>query len=49
MMLNKRILAANGRLKLCQVSAALYEVFEAVKLPQLVGIYDEELDALETF
>jgi anti-anti-sigma factor len=47
--LNKQILAANGRLKLCQISAALYEVFEAVKLPQLVGIYDEERDALDTY
>jgi anti-anti-sigma factor len=49
LMLNKRVLASNGRLKLCQVTSELYEVFEAAKLPQLVGIYDEEQDALETF
>jgi anti-anti-sigma factor len=49
LMLNKRVLASNGRFKLCQVTSELYEVFEAAKLPQLVGIYDEELDALDTF
>jgi anti-anti-sigma factor len=40
---------AGGRLAICRVSPVLREIFEFVKLTQVVSIYDSEEDALRTF
>ncbi|HZT79418.1 MAG TPA: STAS domain-containing protein [Gemmataceae bacterium] len=47
--LNKKVLAAGGRLKLCCVPPHLAEVFERAKLDNLMGIYPSEEEALRTY
>jgi anti-sigma B factor antagonist len=47
--LHTKLQAAGGRLALCQVRPDVYEVFEALNLHQVLHIYDEEKQALQTF
>jgi anti-sigma B factor antagonist len=47
--LHKRIRAVGGRLALCGVESRLYDIFQILKLPQLVPVYAEEQEALQTF
>ena len=47
--LHSKVQAAGGRLALCQVRPEVYEVFEALNLHQVLHIYDEEEQALQTF
>lgn len=45
--LNKRLAAQHGRLTLCGVTAQLRELFELIRLPLLIPIYEDEDEALE--
>ena len=47
--LDKRVKAAGGRLALCSLSPALSEVFQTLRLHQLLNIYGEEQEAMQTF
>lgn len=47
--LQKKALAAGGRVALCHVSPELFEIFETVKLPRLIGFYRTEDEAIRTF
>ena len=45
LVLNNRLRAAGGRLVMCDVEPALFEVFEILKLPKLIGVYaDAEVE-----
>jgi anti-sigma B factor antagonist len=46
---NKKLGAAGGRLALCEVSPDVRGVFDVVRLPQLVSVYDTEKAALDSF
>lgn len=45
--LNKQLALRKGRLTLCGVTAALRELFELVRLPMLIPMYETEDEALE--
>lgn len=45
--LNKELAARNGRLTLCGVTASLRELFELVRLPMLIPLYETEEEALD--
>jgi len=47
--LNKKIQNVGGRLVLCHIDPAIYEVFKITNLNQLFKIYDEEQEALQSF
>lgn len=47
--LHKRVEAASGALKLCNIHGDLSVVFTMTKLDQLLDIQDSEADALATF
>jgi anti-sigma B factor antagonist len=49
LILRKKIAAAGGRIALCETNPELHDVLDALKLPQLFTIYDEEEKALEDF
>ena len=46
---HKKALPLGGRLALCQVPAKLLHILETVKLPVLIGIYDSEQEAVQSF
>jgi stage II sporulation protein AA (anti-sigma F factor antagonist) len=46
--LQKKVQDRGGRLALCQVNPKLQEIFKIFKLPQLLTIYDDEQEALQT-
>ena len=47
--LNKKVLAAGGKLILCNIDPNIYEVFEITKLNKLFNIQKEEQAALQAF
>ncbi|HEV3261105.1 MAG TPA: STAS domain-containing protein [Gemmataceae bacterium] len=48
-MLHRKAEAAGGRLTLCRIQPKVYEIFELLKLPRLLNIYDGEQQALQTY
>jgi anti-anti-sigma factor len=48
-LLQKKLLAAGSRLKVCQVNPELGEVLKLVGFDQLVGVYGDEKEALGGF
>jgi anti-sigma B factor antagonist len=49
LMLRKKVDAVGGRMALCETNPELAEVFDALRLPQLFSIFDEQQQALEGF
>ncbi|MBN1588366.1 MAG: STAS domain-containing protein [Pirellulales bacterium] len=47
--LDKKVKAANGVLKLCDIQPEIYEVFAITKLNRLFDIKEDEADALAAF
>jgi anti-sigma B factor antagonist len=47
--LNKKLLAAKGRLILCNIDPQIHEVFEITKLDKFFNIQKEEQTALQAF
>ena len=47
--LNRQITAVGGRLALCQITPPVFEIFEILKLDQLLNIYEDEQQALASF
>jgi len=47
--LDKKVKAANGKLKLCRIQPEIYEVFAITKLNRLFDIEETEADALAAF
>ncbi len=47
--LRKKVINANGQLKLCSIQPDLFEVFKLTKLDRVFDIYKEEEKALESF
>jgi anti-sigma B factor antagonist len=47
--LNKKVLAAGGKLVLCAIDPKIQEVFEITKLDKLFPICRDEQEALQTF
>lgn len=47
--LNKKVKAADGRLILCSIDPAIYEVFELTRLDQILKIEEDEQKALQSF
>ena len=45
--LNKQLATGKGRLTLCGVTAQLRELFELIRLPMLIPIYETEEEAVE--
>jgi anti-sigma B factor antagonist len=48
-MLNRKVQAANGRLALCQLDAAVEEIFDITHLLPLFNVYATEQAAIESF
>jgi len=46
---HRKIEQSGGRLVLCEVGTPLQEIFTLCKLPQLVSIYKQEQEALQSF
>ena len=46
---HRKIEQSGGRLVLCEVGAPLREIFALCKLPQLLSIYEQEQEALQSF
>ena len=46
---HRKIQEAGGRLVLCEVGAPLREIFTLCKLPQVLPIYAQEQEALQSF
>jgi anti-sigma B factor antagonist len=49
MTLNKKVKAAAGELRLCNIKPEIKEVFSITKLDKMLRIFDTEQDALERF
>ena len=47
--LRQRVEAVGGRVVLCQIPDGLYEVFNILKVPQLIRCYEDEQEALQSF
>lgn len=47
--LNKKVNGAGGKLILCGIDPAIYEVFEITRLDRLFNIQKDEQSALQTF
>lgn len=47
--LHKKALAAGGRMVLCRLDPQLHEAFDMLRVGQLIPIYVEEQEALQTF
>ena len=47
--LDKKVKAAEGTLKLCNIQSEIYEVFAITKLNRLFDIKEDETDALAAF
>src|ERR1700685_368315 len=47
--MEKKVKAAKGKLRLCCISPAIYEVFNITKLNRLFKIYEDQERALEGF
>lgn len=47
--LNKKVKGTSGQLKMCNIKAEIYEVFEITKLNKVFPIYEDEEAALESF
>ena len=47
--MNKKVRGVSGQLRLCQIKAEIYEVFEITKLNKVFKIHDTEEEALEAF
>jgi len=47
--LHKKALPLGGRLALCRVDPRLLQILETVKLSVLIGVYDDEEQALRSF
>ena len=47
--LHKQVHAAGGRLALCRVSPVIHDIFQLVKLTQLIPVYGDEEEALRSF
>jgi anti-sigma B factor antagonist len=47
--LNKKVTAASGKLVLCSIDPAIYEVFEITRLNKLFNIQKDEQTALQVF
>ena len=46
---HRKIEQAGGRLVLCEVGEPLQEIFALCKLPQILSIYEQEQEALQSF
>lgn len=49
MSVHKKMKAAGGRLALCGIDPDVYRIFETLRLPQLLTIYKDEQEALQSF
>ena len=49
LILNHKLLALGGRLKLCRVPPPITEILVAARLPKILGIYEDEGQALSSF
>ncbi len=49
LVLNQKLLALGGRLKLCGVPPPIAEMLEVARLPDILGIYEDEGQALGSF
>jgi anti-sigma B factor antagonist len=47
--LNKKVIAAGGKLVLCNIDPQIYEVFEITRLNKIFNIQKEEQAALQSF
>lgn len=47
--LNKKVKGTSGQLRMCNIKAEIYEVFEITKLNKVFPIHDDEEAALESF
>lgn len=47
--LHKKALPLGGRLALCCIDPRLHQIFDTVKLTVLIGIYDSEPEAVQSF
>ena len=47
--LDKKVKAANGALRLCNIRSEIYEVFAITRLDRFFKIKDDEADALASF
>ena len=47
--LNKKVLAAGGKLVMCNIADDIYEVFEITRLNKLFHIVENEQDGLQAF
>ena len=46
--ISKKVYEVNGQLRLCCITAKIYEVFKITRLDQVFEIYDEKADALKS-
>lgn len=49
LILNQKLLALGGRLKLCRVPPPIAEILVTARLPDILGIYEDEWQALGSF
>jgi anti-anti-sigma factor len=49
LIVNQKLLALGGRLKLCRVPPPIVEVLVTARLPDILGIYEDEGQALGSF
>jgi anti-anti-sigma factor len=49
LVLNHKLLALGGRLKLCRVPPPIMEILVAARLPDILGLYEDEVQALRSF
>jgi anti-sigma B factor antagonist len=47
--LHRKVQTRGGRLVLCAIKPALFEIFKILRLPQLLTIYADEQEALQKF
>jgi anti-sigma B factor antagonist len=47
--LHRRLQAVGGRLVLCNTGPVLGEMFQLIRLPEVVRLYPEEQEALQSF
>ena len=49
MMLDKKLKTAGGRLALCNLTDSMQAIFDVARLPQVLNVYKEEAEALQSF
>jgi anti-anti-sigma factor len=48
-MVHRKSLPMGGRLALCCIAPHLQQIFDTLKLSVLIGIYDQEVEAVQSF